>query len=228
MKKCYSITMDQNTLKQRAAKAALEYIQGPILGVGTGSTVNCLIDLLPQIKNRIEGAIASSEETARRLKAHGIAVLDPNGIDALPLYIDGADEVDPQRRMIKGGGGALTREKILATFAKTFICLVDETKFVPYLGKFPVAVEVIPCARHFVALEILNHLKGKPTLRRDFTTDNGQVILDVTQLDLQEPYRTEERLKMITGVVESGIFGKRIADFVLIAKKDGMMQLGKI
>ena len=202
--------------KQAAAQAALEFIKDDmVIGVGTGSTVNFFIDALKSVKGKIEGAVASSVETANRLKALSIPLIDLNSVSDLPIYIDGADEINAARQMIKGGGGALTREKIIATVAKKFICIADASKRVDLLGEFPVAVEVIPLARSYVAREIVQ-LGGDPVYREGFVTDNGNVILDVYNLKLLNPVAMEEKLKSIVGVVESGIFAKRIADVVLV------------
>lgn len=202
--------------KQAAALAALDYIQDDmIIGVGTGSTVNFFIDALKSVKQKIEGAVASSVETANRLKALHIPVIDLNSAGEIPLYVDGADEVNDLKQMIKGGGGALTREKIIATVAKKFVCIADASKQVELLGAFPVAVEVIPMARSYVARQIVL-LGGDPVYREGFVTDNGNSILDVFNLKLLNPREMEDKLKSIVGVVESGIFAKRTADVVIL------------
>ncbi|GJM07560.1 MAG: ribose-5-phosphate isomerase A [marine bacterium B5-7] len=203
------------TAKQQVAKAALAYLpEDGILGVGTGSTVNAFIDLLAPHKSRIEAAVASSEDTAKRLKAIGIPVIDLNVAVEVPVYIDGADEVNPLKQLIKGGGGALTREKILAACAKQFVCIVDASKQVERLGAFPLPIEVIPMARSYVAREIVK-LGGDPCYREGFTTDNGNIILDLHGLSINEPIALEEALNQITGIVTCGLFAKRGADVVL-------------
>ncbi|WP_131782092.1 ribose-5-phosphate isomerase RpiA [Legionella gresilensis] len=211
-----------NELKQKAAIAALDYIEdNSILGVGTGSTVNFLIEALANIKHRIDACVASSKATETRLKAIGIPVIDLNVAGELPLYIDGADEVNKQRETIKGGGGALTREKILATAAERFICIVDEAKVVSQLGKFPVAVEVLPLARSFVAREIVA-LGGDPVYREGFITDNGNIILDIYNLTINQPQTLEKAIKIIPGVVENGLFAQRLADKVIVGSSNGV------
>ncbi|MDP1603486.1 MAG: ribose-5-phosphate isomerase RpiA [Legionella sp.] len=212
-------------LKQQAAKAALAYVEdNMIVGVGTGSTVNYFIDALATIKHRIDACVASSKATEARLRALGIPVIDLNAAGDLPIYIDGADEVNHRHEMIKGGGGALTREKIIATVARQFICIVDESKVVKHLGAFPVAVEVLPLARSYVARELVK-LGGDPAYREGFITDNGNIILDVYNLEIMAPISLEEKIKAISGVVESGLFGKRLADNVLVASANGIMEL---
>ena len=214
-----------NELKAQAAKAAMAYIADEvIIGVGTGSTVHYFIQELARIKHRIDGCVASSKNTEMQLRALGIPVMDLNVVGELPVYIDGADQVNFQREMIKGGGGALTREKILATVAKKFICIVDKTKLVQQLGSFPVAVEVLPLARSFVAREIVK-LGGDPEYRDGFVTDNGNIILDVHGFDLSAKITLEDALNTIPGVVENGVFARRIADVVLIADTDKIMAL---
>ncbi len=204
--------------KQAAARAALKYIkQDMIIGVGSGSTVNYFIAELKNIKQNIEGAVASSIATANQLRALGIPLMDLNSVTDLPLYIDGADEINVARQMIKGGGGALTREKIIATVAKKFVCIIDPSKSVDLLGEFPVALEVIPIARSYVARQIVQ-LGGDPVYREGFVTDNGNVILDIYNLKLLEPKLMEEKLKAIVGVVESGLFAKRTADIVVVGE----------
>lgn len=206
--------------KQAAAKAALSYIDdGIILGVGTGSTVNCLIDLLPQV--RIKGAIASSEVTESRLKALGIEIFDLNQVGELDLYIDGADEIDAHGNMIKGGGGALTREKIVAAACRRFICMVDDSKVVSSLGKFPVAIEVLPQARSYVARQLVK-LGGEPVYREGFVTDYGNVILDTYDLIIDNPAEFEQRLNNIVGVVCNGIFAAQSATLMLKAYEGGV------
>jgi len=210
--------------KQAAARAALNYIrEDMVIGVGSGSTVHYFIDALKDVKSRIEAAVASSAETARRLQALSIPVIDLNAAGEIPLYVDGADEVNDSRQMIKGGGGALTREKIIATAAKKVICIVDDSKVVDLLGQFPVAVEVIPMARSMVARQIVL-LGGDPVYREGFVTDNGNMILDVYNMKLLEPRVMEEKLKALTGVVDCGIFAKRVADVVLIGESSGVRQ----
>ena len=194
------------------------------MGVGSGSTVHHFIDALATIKGRIEGAVASSQESANRLKALSIPIMDLNSVVEVPLYVDGADEINLARQMIKGGGGALTREKIIATVAKKFICIVDESKVVDLLGEFPVAVEVIPMARSYVARQIVL-LGGDPLYREGFISDNGNVILDVYNLKILEPRVLEEKLKNITGVVDNGVFARRTADVVLIGGENGVRKL---
>lgn len=211
------MSMDQNALKHRVAKAALEYIKpGMIIGVGSGSTVNCFIDALKSIKGKVDGAIASSVVTAEKLKALSIPVLDLNSLHELEIYIDGADEINAAKQMIKGGGGALTREKIVAAVAKQFICIADQSKQVDILGAFPVAVEVIPMARSYVARE-LTKLGGTPVYRQGFMTDNGNIILDVHNLKIQRPVQLEQQLNNIVGIVMNGIFAARPADTLLLA-----------
>lgn len=210
-------------LKKKVAEAAIAAIDKDvsIIGVGTGSTVDCFIEVLSQKKSQIEGCVASSDRTARALKARGFPVIDLSIADPLPLYIDGADEVTRHHSMIKGGGGALTREKIIATAAREFICMVDASKLVKRLGAFPVAVEVLPIARSLVARAIVK-LGGDPVYREGFVTDNGNCILDVFHLNLDEPMVMEREIKLIPGVVESGIFANRAADKVLVASEQGV------
>lgn len=202
--------------KKAAAKAALAYIENDaVIGVGTGSTVKYFIDELKSIRDKIDGAVASSEDTAEKLKALSIPLMDLNSAGELSLYVDGADEIAPNRKLIKGGGGALTREKIIATVSKKFVCIADASKLVDILGEFPVAVEVLPLARSYVARQIVQ-LGGDPVYREGFVTDNGNVILDVYNLKLLDPLTMEDKFKAITGVVESGIFARRTADIVLL------------
>lgn len=214
--------MSQERLKIEVARAALKPIEdGMLLGVGTGSTVNRFIDELAASGKRLQGAVSSSESTTERLKASGIKVVDLNHVGDLELYIDGADEVDDHRRLIKGGGGALTREKVIAGASRRFVCIVDHSKCVPVLGEFPLPVEVIPMARAFVARK-LTGMGGRPALREDFTTDNGNLVLDVRKLDLVDPRRTEDAINRIPGVVTCGLFAHRAADVVLVATEDGV------
>jgi ribose 5-phosphate isomerase A len=210
----------QDELKQQVAAAAVQYVKEGIIGVGTGSTANMFIEELAKVKHKIEGAVASSEATAKRLRGHGIQVFDLNAVDSLDIYVDGADEITEHLHMLKGGGGALTREKIVAAVAKTFICICDETKYVPVLGKFPLPVEVLPMAKSYVARELVK-LGGQPKLR-DFTTDNGNVILDVWNLKIDDPVAMEARINQIVGVVTNGLFAARPANVLLLATADGV------
>lgn len=213
-------------LKVKVAKAALEYLEdNMIVGVGTGSTVNYFIKELAKIKHRIDACVASSLATERLLREAGIPVIDLNVAGDLPIYIDGADEVNRQREMIKGGGGALTREKIVATVAHRFICIVDDKKVVQNLGQFPIAVEVLPLARSLVARELVK-LGGDPEYREGFITDNGNIILDVFNLNLDLPKALEDAINIIPGVVENGLFAKRLANLVLVASDDGVTTIG--
>lgn len=212
--------MTQDEMKQATAQAALEYVEAGIIGVGTGSTANFFIDALATIKHKLEGAVASSEATAQRLKSHGIAVLDLNSVGELPIYVDGADEITEHLHMIKGGGGALTREKIVAAASRKFICIGDQSKLVGRLGKFPLPVEVIPMARSYVARELVK-LGGQPKLREGFMTDNGNVILDVHHMDIMNPVELETTLNQITGVVTNGLFARRAADVFLMGTPQG-------
>ena len=214
--------MTQDEMKLAVAKAAIQYIpDDSIVGVGTGSTANFFIDELARIKGRIEGSVASSEASAARLKAHGIRVFDLNSVDKIPVYVDGADEVNHYLQMIKGGGGALTREKIVAAVADQFICIADKSKLVPVLGNFPLPVEVIPMARSHVARQLLR-LGGQPMLREGFTTDNGNVILDVHGLKIAQAAEFEKELNQITGVVTNGLFAVRRADVLLLGTANGV------
>lgn len=214
--------MNQDEQKRAAARAAIQHIPaGCIVGVGTGSTANYFIDELAGIRSRIDGTVASSEATARRLSGHGIEVMDLNNVDELPLYVDGADEITPYLHMIKGGGGALTREKVVAAVAKKFICIADQSKLVNVLGKFPLPVEVIPMARGYVALEIIRR-GGQPVLREGFTTDNGNLILDVHGLQILNPVELETELNQITGIVTNGLFARRPADLLLLGGEGGV------
>lgn len=217
--------LDKDAGKKAAARAALEFIkEDMIIGVGSGSTVHHFIDALASVKARIEGAVASSVDSANRLKALSIPIMDLNSVGEVPLYVDGADEINYARQMIKGGGGALTREKIIATASRKFVCIVDESKVVDLLGEFPLAIEVIPMARSYVARQIVL-LGGDPMYREGFITDNGNVILDIYNLKLLDPRNMEEKLKNITGVVETGIFAKRTADVVLVGSASGARAL---
>jgi ribose 5-phosphate isomerase A len=217
--------MTQDELKKKAAEAALEYLKGvTVLGVGTGSTVNCFIDLLAGHKGDIEAAVSSSEATAARLKAIGIPSIDLNSAGDLDLYVDGADEINEHLQMIKGGGGALTREKIIAAASRKFVCIVDESKYVPVLGKFPLPIEVIPMARSYVAREIVK-LGGQPQWREGFISDNGNPILDVYNLEITDPPELERRINDIVGVVTVGIFAMRPADIAILASADGIKTL---
>ena len=214
--------MSQDALKQAAAKAAAALVpEGAIVGVGTGSTVNFFIDELARMKNRIEGAVSSSEASAQRMKAAGIPVFDLNGVRELPVYVDGADEVTRHLMMIKGGGGALTREKIVAAVAKQFICIADASKLVDVLGKFPLPVEVIPMARSYVAREIVK-LGGQPEWRSNFVTDNGNMILDVAGLSITEPALLEAEINQWPGVVTVGLFALKPAALALVATPQGV------
>jgi len=214
--------MNQDELKRQVAEAALEYVvPGTIIGVGTGSTANMFIDALARIKGRIEGTVASSVASAERLKGHGIPVLDLNDAGELSVYIDGADESNRHLQLIKGGGGALTREKIVAAASEKFVCIADESKLVDVLGRFPLPIEVIPMARSYVARELVK-IGGRPVLREGFTTDNGNIILDVHDLEIMEPAKLEDRLNNIPGIVTVGIFALRPADVLLLGTAEGV------
>ncbi len=212
--------MNQDELKKQAAQAALDYVQGGIVGVGTGSTVNHFIDALATIKGRFDGAVSSSEASSERMRQHGIEVIDLNTAGPLSLYVDGADESNHQLELIKGGGGALTREKIVAGASEKFVCIADESKLVSCLGKFPLPVEVIPMARSFVARELVK-LGGTPEWRENFVTDNGNLILDVHHLEIMEPIKLEHRINEIPGVVTVGIFAIRPADVLILGTMEG-------
>lgn len=219
--------MNSDNLKNAAAQAALSYIKSDaVVGVGTGSTVKFFIDALATLKNKIEGAVASSVATAEQLKAVGIRVLDLNSVDKMPVYVDGTDEINPQFQLIKGAGGALTREKIIATVAEQFICIADVSKQVKALGSKPVPVEVIPMARSYVARQLVR-LGGFPIYRQGYVTDNGMAILDVLNLDITDPLKLEEKLNNIVGVVGNGIFAHRTADILLIADNNGVQTFQK-
>lgn len=217
--------MTQDELKKMVAEAALEYVvPGTIIGIGTGSTANHFIDCLAGIKGRIDGTVASSNASAERLAAHGIPVLDLNAAGELSLYVDGADESNHYLHLIKGGGGALTREKIVAACAKQFVCIADGSKLVDVLGKFPLPVEVIPMARSMVARELVKR-GGQPVYREGFVTDNGNDILDVHNLEIMEPAKLEQELNNIPGVVTNGLFALRPADVLLLGTEDGVKKI---
>lgn len=218
--------MDQDTLKRQVAHAALAYVpEGKIIGVGTGSTANYFIDGLAAMRDRIVGAVASSEASARRLAGHGIRLFDLNDVDDLPVYVDGADEIDASFAMIKGGGAALTREKIVASVAKRFVCIADASKRVEILGRFPLPVEVIPLARAQVARS-LAALGGRPVWREGVITDNGNVIIDVHDLHINDPKALETSLNQIVGVVTNGLFAHRAADVLLLGTEEGVKSFG--
>ena len=218
--------MTQDELKQAVAQAAADYVaanteEGAVIGVGTGSTANCFIDALAAFRSRYKGAVASSEATRKRLEGHGFKVFDLNDIDYLPFYVDGADEIDAGLNMIKGGGGALTREKIVAAVARKFICIADGSKLVGTMGRFPLPVEVIPMARAHVARELAK-LGGSPLLREGFVTDNGNLILDVKGLEIIDPKALESEINQIPGVVTNGLFAIRPANLLLLGTAEGV------
>ena len=215
--------MTQDELKNEVAKAALKYVTpGTIIGVGTGSTANFFIDQLATIKDSIQGAVASSIDTANRLRSIGINVVNLNEIEEISVYVDGADESDHQLNLLKGGGGALTREKIVAAVSKQFICIADESKLVDVIGKFPLPIEVIPMAASYVKREIIKSIGGSPVLREELTTDNGNLILDIHGLTIDEPKALENRLNNIVGIVTNGLFANRGADILLLGSKSGV------
>jgi len=217
--------MTQDELKARVAQEALKYVvEDAVVGVGSGSTVNFFIDALAAIKGRIDGAVAASEASVARLRKHGIRVFDLNSVDDLPVYVDGADEITEHLAMIKGGGGALTREKITAAVAGSFVCICDASKLVGVLGKFPLPLEVIPMARSYVGRELLK-LGGQPVLRENFTTDNGNLIIDCHGLSIIDPPVLEAKLNQIAGVVTNGLFAQRPADLLLLADPGGVRTL---
>ncbi len=214
--------MTQDELKRAVALEAIKYVvEDAVIGVGTGSTANYFIEELAKIKGRIRGAVASSEQTADRLRAHRIDICDLNSVNELPVYIDGADEITPHFAMIKGGGGALTREKIVAAVAQQFVCIADQSKLVNVLGAFPLPVEVIPMARSYVARELVR-LGGRPQLREGFKTDNGNIILDISGLDILNPVELEAEINNIAGVVTCGLFARRGADVLLLGTPSGV------
>ena len=217
--------MTQDELKQLVGREALKHLaEEAIVGVGSGSTVNFFIDALQTIRHKIEGAVAASEASAERLKKHGIRVFDLNSVNELPVYVDGADEITEHLHMIKGGGGALTREKIVAAVAKKFVCICDASKLVPVLGKFPLPVEVIPMARSYVGRELLRR-GAHPVLRENFRTDNGNLILDCHGLTIMDPPKLEAELNGIAGVVTNGIFARRPADVLVLGEPGGVRVL---
>lgn len=217
--------MNQDEAKKAAAAAALRYIEpGTVLGVGTGSTVNHFIDQLAPIRMDIKAAVSSSEASTARLKALGIEVIDLNEAGALSLYVDGADEANRHLQLIKGGGGALTREKIIAGASKKFVCIADASKLVPSLGKFPLPIEVLPMARSFVARQMVK-LGGSPELRKGFTSDNGNPILDIYGLNIEKPLELESQINQIPGVVSVGLFAHRPADLLILADANGVREL---
>lgn len=214
--------MSADEMKRNAAAAAIKYVEpGTIVGVGTGSTANHFIDLLAEMKYEIDGAVASSEATAQRLRKHGINVMDLNAAGSLSLYVDGADESNAYLQLIKGGGGALTREKIVAAASKTFVCIADASKQVDVLGAFPLPIEVLPMARSYVAREMVK-LGGDPELREGFTTDNGNLILDVHNLQIMEPIKLENTINQLAGVVTVGLFAQRPADILILGTETGV------
>ena len=214
--------MNQNDQKQAAAEAALDFIEmGEILGVGTGSTTNFFIDALAKVKGKIDGVVSSSEASSERLRAIGLPVLDLNRTGDLSLYVDGADEATKHLHLIKGGGGALTREKIVASASRRFVCITDQSKLSNHLGSFPLPVEVIPMAQSLVARKIIA-MGGQPELRAGFTTDNGNLILDVKNLDLTDPSSMEAKLNLLAGVVDNGLFAVRRADVLLVGTSHGV------
>jgi len=218
--------MDSNALKKLAAEAALQHVRDDtVVGVGTGSTVNYFIEALASRKARIEAAVASSEASAQRLRALHIPVKELNDVDGCDVYVDGADEVTEHLAMIKGGGAALTREKIVAAASRTFVCICDSSKLVPVLGKFPLPVEVIPMARSYVARQLVKLTGGMPQLRSGVTTDNGNLILDVRGLKIMKPMEMEADLDHIPGVVTNGLFARRPADILLLGTQDGVRTL---
>lgn len=217
--------MTQDELKQAVARAALDHVPvGGVIGVGTGSTANFFIDELGKVKHRFDAAVASSEATAQRLKAAGIDVVALNDVLELTVYVDGADEINRSLAMVKGGGGALTREKIVAAVARTFVCIADQSKLVDVLGRFPLPVEVIPMARSYVAREMVR-LGGVPEWRAGFVTDNGNAILDVWNLSIEQPAELEGKLNQIPGVVTNGLFAQRPADVLLLGTADGVQTI---
>ena len=219
--------MNQDDKKRAVARAALEFVvPGELVGVGTGSTADAFTDELAGIKGRIDGAVASSQATAARLAGHGIRVVDLNAAGELPVYVDGADEATRHRHLVKGGGGALTREKIVAAAARTFVCIVDDSKIVDRLGRFPVPIEVVPMARSLVARALVR-LGGRPERREGFVTDNGNEILDVHGLDILDPPALESELNQIAGVVTNGLFARRGADVVLVGTARGVERIGR-
>ena len=217
--------MNQNDQKQAAAEAALDFIEsGEILGVGTGSTTNFFIEALVKVKGKIDGVVSSSEASSERLRAIGLPVLDLNRTGDLSLYVDGADEATKHLHLIKGGGGALTREKIVASASRRFVCITDQSKLSNHLGSFPLPVEVIPMAQSLVARKIIA-MGGQPELRAGFTTDNGNLILDVKNLDLTDPSSMEAKLNLLAGVVDNGLFAVRRADVLLVGTSHGVDQI---
>ena len=217
------MTQTQDDNKRKTAEAALEYIKDiSIIGVGTGSTVNHFINYLADRKSEIEGTVSSSNGTTARLKELGIPVLDLNAVGDIEVYVDGADEINPQKQLVKGGGGALTREKIIAAASKQFVCIADESKSVDVLGAFPLPIEVIPMARSYVAREMVK-LGGQPEWRENFITDNGNEIIDVHNMDIMEPIALEKTISAIPGVVTVGIFALRPADVILLGSSDGII-----
>lgn len=220
--------MNQDQMKQEAAMAALGYLpEEGMIGVGTGSTVNFFIEALKSIRNKIEGTVASSKATEDALKKAGIPVYDLNAVGQVAIYVDGADEANDYCYLVKGRGGALTREKIIASVAKKFVCIIDESKKVGVLGgQSPIPVEVIPMARSYVARQIVK-LGGNPVYREGFLTDNGNIIIDIHNLDILEPVKMENTLKMLTGAVDNGIFAKRPADILLVSSKSGVATINR-
>lgn len=224
MAKVRQILDKQQQLKIEAARAALKYLQDDeIIGIGTGSTVNCFIDLLALHKHRIKAAVSSSVASTQKLQALGIPVIDLNDADFIPVYVDGADEADAHLALIKGGGGALSREKIIAAVAQKFVCIADQSKYVKVLGRFPLPVEVLPMARSFVARELVK-LGGDPVYRTGFVTDNGNVILDVHNLTISHPKILEAEINQITGVITNGLFARRPADHLILATDSGILE----
>lgn len=219
--------LTQDEMKKMVAEAAIEYVElDTIVGVGTGSTANCFIDALAGIKHKINGTVASSEASAERLKSHGIPVYNLNSVDEISVYVDGADESDHHLHLIKGGGGALTREKIVAAASRKFVCIADESKLVDVMGTFPLPVEVIPMARSYVAREIVK-LGGQPVWRENFITDNGNEILDIQNLSITNPTELERQLNHLAGVVTNGLFAIRSADVLLLGTQDGVRKMQK-
>jgi len=214
--------LSQDEMKKQVAEAALEYVEaGMIVGIGTGSTANHFIDGLARMKGKIDGTVASSEASAERLRGHGIEVMELNAVGNIPLYVDGADESNKYLHLIKGGGGALTREKIVAAAAEKFVCIADESKLVDMLGAFPLPIEVIPMARSYVARQLVK-LGGEPVYREGFVTDNGNIILDIHNMDILNPVEVEIALNSIVGVVTNGLFAQRPADVLLLGTQDGV------